>query len=493
MPDCHPVCRRAQERGFAKMFSFVQAHPTAVIAGAAAALLLLLAMWLLSRRQTRRLEQRLGALSQQLQEQAQREARETAERERQQREGLRADVRGVNDALVRMMGEMARTQQGQLDSFGGQLRAVNRSDEERMERMQRTVGERLEAYEAQMERITQVLDDKLAGNEERIERVRAALEGGLTLIRRENEQKLEQMRQAVDEKLSGSLDRRLGESFRAVSDRLEQVTRELSQMQTLASGVGDLKRVLTHVNVSGTWSEVRLGALLEQMLAPGQYEACARVNPDGDATADYALLMPGGGEGRVYLPIDASFPQEDYRRYLDAADSGDAGVIEAAQRALEAALRLHARRIRDRLIVPPHTTDYAVLFLPSEGLYAQALRLGALQDQLQSQYRVALAGPTTLCALLNSLQLGFRTLAIERQSAEVWKLLGAVKTEFGRFSELLARTQQKLRAASESIEDAALKTRTIQERLQDVQPLPGAEAREVLPLGRDEDADDEWN
>ena len=331
MPDCHPVCRRAQERGFAKMFSFVQAHPTAVIAGAAAALLLLLAMWLLSRRQTRRLEQRLGALSQQLQEQAQREARETAERERQQRDELRADVRGVNDALVRMMGEMARTQQGQLDSFGGQLRAVNRSDEERMERMQRTVGERLEAYEAQMERITQVLDDKLAGNEERIERVRAALEGGLTLIRRENEQKLEQMRQAVDEKLSGSLDRRLGESFRAVSDRLEQVTRELSQMQTLASGVGDLKRVLTHVNVSGTWSEVRLGALLEQMLAPGQYEACARVNPDGDATADYALLMPGGGEGRVYLPIDASFPQEDYRRYLDAADSGDAGVIEAAQ------------------------------------------------------------------------------------------------------------------------------------------------------------------
>ena len=291
----------------------------------------------------------------------------------------------------------------------------------------------------------------------------------------------------------GSLDRRLGESFRAVSDRLEQVTRELSQMQTLASGVGDLKRVLTHVNVSGTWSEVRLGALLEQMLAPGQYEACARVNPDGDATADYALLMPGGGEGRVYLPIDASFPQEDYRRYLDAADSGDAGVIEAAQRALEAALRLHARRIRDRLIVPPHTTDYAVLFLPSEGLYAQALRLGALQDQLQSQYRVALAGPTTLCALLNSLQLGFRTLAIERQSAEVWKLLGAVKTEFGRFSELLARTQQKLRAASESIEDAALKTRTIQERLQDVQPLPGDAAREVLPLGRDEDADDEWN
>lgn len=497
MPECHRAESVAPREGFDNVnavLSFLAGHQVALGLGAFAALCLLLALWLLSRRQTRQMEARLAALSQELREQSQKEAQGAAEREEKQRAEIRDDMRGVNDSLVHMMGEMARTQQGQLDSFGGQLRAASRTDEERMERMQRAVGEKLDAYEGQMERITQVLDDKLSSNEQRIERVRAALEGGLTLIRQENEQKLEQMRQAVDEKLSGSLDRRLGESFRLVSDRLEQVTRELSQMQTLASGVGDLTRVLTHVNVSGSWSEVRLGTLLEQMLAPEQYKAAVQVNPEGGAAVDYALVLPGTGGGLpVYLPIDASFPQEDYTRFIDASDSGDGGVIEAAQRALEASVRLHARRIHDRFIAPPYTTDYAVMFLPTEGLYAQVLRMGALCDHLQNQYRVVTAGPTTLAALLNSLQMGFRTLQIERQSAEVWKLLGAVKTEFAHFSELLVRTQQKLRQASDSIEDAARKTRTIQERLEDVQELPGGQARELLPFEREEDVEDGWN
>lgn len=473
--------------------SFLAGHQVAVGIGACAALFILLALWLLSRRQTRLMEARLKSLSEELNARSREEAERAQARDEKQRAQLKDNVRDASDALVRMMGEMARTQQGQLDSFGGQLRAVSRTEEERMERMQRAVGEKLDAYEGQMEQIAKVLDDKLSGNEARIERVRAALEGGLTLIRQENEQKLEQMRLTVDEKLSGSLDRRLGESFRLVSDRLEQVTRGLSEMQTLASGVGDLKKVLTHVNVSGSWSEVRLGALLEQMLAPEQYQASVVVKPDGEAAVDYALVMPGSGGAPVYLPLDASFPQEDYTRFVEASDSGDSGVIEAAQRALEASIRLHARRIHDRFIAPPYTTDYAVMFLPAEGLYAQILRAGSLCDQLQSQYRVVIAGPTTLAALLNSLQMGFRTLQIERQSAQVWKLLGAVKTEFTHFSELLSRTQQKLRQASDSIEDAARKTRTIQERLEDVQELPGGQARQVLPFERSEDADDGWN
>jgi DNA recombination protein RmuC len=314
--------------------------------------------------------------------------------------------------------------------------------------------------------------------ERRMDALRQAVEERLGALQADNAAKLDQMRATVDERLQGTLETRLGESFRAVSERLEQVHRGLGEMQALASGVGDLKKVLTNVKTRGTWGEVQLGTLLEQVLAPGQYGTNVATKPGSGDRVEFAIRMPGRDSGEadpLWLPIDAKFPQEDYQRLIEAADRGDAEAVEAAARQLEARIKQSARDIHDKYIDPPHTTDFGVLFLPTEGLYAEVLRRPGLADAVQRDARVVVAGPTTLWAILNSLQMGFRTLAIEKRSSEVWAVLGTVKTQFARFGELLDGVQKKLQEASNKMDDVARKSRTIQRKLRDVQELPAGE------------------
>ncbi len=302
----------------------------------------------------------------------------------------------------------------------------------------------------------------------------------------DNASKLEDIRRTVDEKLHATLEQRLGESFKLVSDRLEQVHRGLGEMQTLATGVGDLKRVLSNVKIRGTWGEVQLAALLEQLLTPEQYVKNVVTRSTGSDRVEFAIRLPGRDLGDddqrpVWLPIDAKFPLEDYQRLLDAQERGDPAALDAAVRGLELRLRDEARKIHDKYVEPPYTTDFAILYLPTEGLYAEALRRPGLVDVLQRDWRICIAGPTTLSALLNSLQMGFRTLAIERRSSEVWAVLGAIKTEFGKFGEVLEATRRKLEQASRSIESAGVRTRQIERKLKSVEALPVAEAQ--LRLG----------
>ena len=309
-------------------------------------------------------------------------------------------------------------------------------------------AERLEAFASQLNRFSLGLD-------ERFERLKLAVESRLTAIQADNSIKLEEMRRTVDEKLHATLEQRLGESFKLVSERLEQVHRGLGEMQTLAAGVGDLKRVLTNVKTRGTWGEVQLSALLEQLLTSEQFAANVVTRPGSNERVDFAIRLPGKGDGAVvWLPIDAKFPIEDYQRLLEAQDRVDPAAMEDAARAIELRLKSEARSIHEKYVSPPHTTDFALLYLPVEGLYADVLRRPGLAETLQRDWRISLAGPTTLAAMLNSLQMGFRTLAIEQRSAEVWAVLGAVKTEFGKFGEALAHTKKKLDEASNSIAKA---------------------------------------
>ncbi len=344
---------------------------------------------------------------------------------------------------------------------------------------------RLDAFgdsqDARLHRVAAVLDDKLSQNEARIEKMRDTLNQSVTRMQEENGKKLEEMRQTVDEKLHATLDKRLGESFSLVSQRLEQVYKGLGEMQNLASGVGDLKKVLTNVKTRGVWGEMQLGSLLSQVLTPGQYDENVAVAPHSNQRVEFAVKLPGREEGAtIYLPIDSKFPIEDYERLLNAYEMGDQAMIAAASSALQNALRVEAKRIAGKYIVPPYTTDFAVMFLPIEGLYAEALRVRGLTEELQEKHRVVVAGPTTLNALLTSLQVGFRTLAIEKRSGEVWQLLSAVKTEFGKFAGLLEATEKKLHAATESIENASRKTRTIERKLRRVEALDEGKAARLL-------------
>jgi DNA recombination protein RmuC len=331
-----------------------------------------------------------------------------------------------------------------------------------------------------------VQNDRLStltqSNEQRLEAVRATVEQRLELLRTDNTQKLEQMRATVDEKLHAALEHRLGESFKLVSDRLEQVHKGLGEMQSLATGVGDLKRVLTNVKSRGGWGEVQLGALLEEFLSPSQFAKNVATRPGSDERVEYAIRFPGRGEDGTpcWLPIDAKFPLEDYQRLQDAIERADVAAVDLNRRALEDFFKTEARKIRDKYIEPPHTTDFAILFIPTEGLYAEALARPGLADSLQRDCRVMLAGPSNLHAFLNSLQLGFRTLAIEQRSSEVWKRLAAVKTEFAKFGEVLAATKKKLELASDSIGAAEVRTRAIARQLRDVEVLPEAEAAHLL-------------
>ncbi len=406
------------------------------------------------------------------------------------REEMGNNLRGMSDSVVRIMGEISRTQQQQLDSFGGQIRAMNRTDEERMDKMRTGIGEKLQDYDRQMTRVTQVLDEKFTQNDRRWNEMQRTLTDGLFRIQGEIERRMDGIRETVDEKLNATVDKRLGESFRSVSARLDQVFEGLGEMQTLAVGVEDLKRVLTTVKTRGVWGEVQLGSLLDQVLTTEQYAKNIIIKLDDGEPVEYAILLPGQDErsGPVYLPIDSKFPSDDYQRLLDAAEAGSKDAEEEAARALEATIRSEARRIRMQYIDPPHTTDFAIMFLPVEGLFAEVLKRNGIVEQLQTDFRVVLTGPTTLLALLNSLQMGFRTIAIERRSNEVWELLGAVKSEFGRFADLLSRTQQRLNMATASIEDAARKTRTIQRRLQSVKELSEQEATRLIDTGDEEES-----
>jgi DNA recombination protein RmuC len=307
----------------------------------------------------------------------------------------------------------------------------------------------------------------------------------LEKLRGENTAKLEQMRQTVDEKLQGTLEKRLGESFKLVSERLEQVHKGLGEMQSLAGGVGDLKRVLTNVKTRGTWGEVQLGALLEQILRADQYLREANCKKGSLERVDFAVRLPGKGEGdpEVLLPMDSKFPNEDYERLQLAVERADPDAVEAAAKALETRVKSFARDIRDKYVNPPTTTDFAILFLPTEGLYAEVLRRPGLVDMIQRDYKVVAAGPTTLGAILNAIQMGFKTMAIEKRSSEVWEILGAVKTEFGKYGDVLDKVQKKLQEASKTIDDVAVRKRAIDRQLRKVEAIPDSGVEALLALG----------
>jgi DNA recombination protein RmuC len=313
-------------------------------------------------------------------------------------------------------------------------------------------------------------------NEQKLDNIRNTVEDNLKSMQNDNNSKLELIRNTVDEKLHETLERRLGDSFKLVSERLELVHKGLGEMQQLASGVGDLKKVLSNVKMRGTLGEVQLGNILDQMLTPEQYAKNVATKKDSRENVEYAIKLPGKNEHVVWLPIDAKFPLEDYHKLIEAQERGDLVVIEEMGKALEARIKGEARDIRDKYIDPPATTDFGILFLPFEGLFAEVLRRPGLYETLQRDYKIIITGPTTIAAFLNSLQMGFRTLVIEKRAGEVWSLLSAVKAEFGKFGDMLDRTHKQLQAASNTIEDAAKKTRTIEKKLKDVQALPVQDA-----------------
>ena len=336
--------------------------------------------------------------------------------------------------------------------------------------------------ELRLEGVRRTLDDNLG-------RVQDTLQHRLDRLQQDNSAKLEQMRQTEDEKLHATLETRLAESFKQVSERLELVHKGLGEMQSLATGVGDLKRVLTNVKVRGTWGEVQLGALLEQVLAPEQYARNVATRPGSRERVEYAIRLPGReGQEQMWLPIDSKFPVEDYERLIAAQDPASA---EEAGKALETRIKLEARAIREKYLEPPSTTDFAILCVPTEGLYAEVARRPGLPDFVQREHRVTIAGPMNLAMIINSLQMGFRTLAIEKRASEVWQVLAGVRTEFGRFIDVLARTKAQLQTVANSIEAAEVRTRQIERKLKDVEALPGTQSELLesnvvrLPEGRD--------
>lgn len=324
----------------------------------------------------------------------------------------------------------------------------------------------------------------------RLEKVRETVEGRLKVMQDENSKKLEEMRATVDEKLQTTLEKRLGESFKQVSDRLEQVHKGLGEMQTLATGVGDLKRVLSNVKTRGILGEIQLSNILEQIMAPEQFDRNVATKKGSRDVVEFAVKLPGKDDGgkEVYMPIDSKFPLDVYNQLQNAYDSGSAEAVATAIKELERSIKNNAKDIRDKYLDPPYTTDFAVMFLPIEGLYAEVIRNTSLMEVLQREYRVVITGPTTLAAILNSLQMGFRTLAIEKRSSEVWQILGAVKTEFSRFGDVLKKAQEKITKANEDIDQlVGTRTRAIERRLRNVQELPSAQTGAILPGVIDED------
>ena len=345
-----------------------------------------------------------------------------------------------------------------------------------------TINEMSKLQHMQSDSIDNRMTKLLESNEQKLEAMRSSIEEKLKEIREDNNQKLEAMRATVDEKLHDTLEKRLGESFKIVSDRLEQVHRGLGEMQNLASGVGDLKKVLTNVKSRGIWGEFQLGNILEQILTPEQYFVNIATNKNSRENVEYAIRLPGkGGNGEeVLLPIDAKFPLEDYQRLAEASEKGDIASIEESAKQLESRIKTEAKRISDKYINPPYTTDFAIMFLPVESLYAEVVKRPGLLENLQENYRINISGPSTMAAFLNSLSMGFRTLAIEKRSGEIWSILGAVKREFTKFGDLLDKTHKKLQEASNVIDKASKKSRTIERKLKDVEELPAEEAINML-------------
>jgi len=394
------------------------------------------------------LEQRLRTIQEESTKRLDQMRQESASAAQKAREELIGSLRGFNDSLIRSMTGMAESQHKQMESFSGQLARLTESNEQRLEGLKTAVEERLNA------------------------------------IHEDNAKHLDQMRATVDEKLQGTLEKRLGESFKQVSERLEQVYKGLGEMQALATGVGDLKKVLTNVKTRGTWGEVQLGAMLEQVLTPEQYAANVAMKEGGERV-EFAVKLPGRGEDEseiVWLPIDAKFPVEDYQRLVEAQERSETEGAENAARQLENRIKQCAGDICKKYLSPPKTTDFGILFLPTEGLFAEVVRRPGLGESVQRECRVMIAGPTTLWSLLNSLQMGFRTLAIQQRSSEVWNLLAAVKTEWARYGEILDKVQRKLHEASSTIEKAQTRTRAIGRKLKDVEELPPHTAQAMLML-----------
>lgn len=362
---------------------------------------------------------------------------------RQNREELSGAIQRLTETLIQSIGQLSQMQKNQLDTFSQQLVHLTQS------------------------------------NLQKLEALRETLENRLAILQQENSKKLDEMRQTVDEKLHATLEKRLGESFAQVTERLEKVHQGLGEMQVLASGVGDLKKVLTNVKVRGVWGEIQLGNLLEEILTPDQYGKNVKVRPDSTGYVEFAVKFPGYGETPLWLPIDSKFPQDAYQQLLEAQEQANPEMSVLMGKQLEDRIKQSAKDIAEKYISPPYTTDFGVLFLPIEGLYAEVLRRPGLMEHLQHRYRVTVAGPTTISAILNSFRMGFRTLQIEKRSADVWNVLGQVKTEFGKFGDLLDKTQKKLQEAGNTIEDAARKSRTIERHLRGVE-TPVAEA--PLPL-----------
>lgn len=369
-----------------------------------------------------------------------------------------------------------------LEKSQERLEGLTRSEMgKNREELQRIAQQNREETNRGMKGLSDSLLQRLAESslqsQQHLERMRNTVEERLKLLQQDNSQRLEQMRATVDEKLQSTLEKRLGESFKQVSDRLEQVHRGLGEMQTLAAGVGDLRRVLTNVKTRGTWGEIQLGTLLENLMTPDQFGINVATKPGSRDRVEFAIRMPGknGKETPVWLPIDAKFPQEDFHRLQEAQDSADVSKVEDAGKCLERAVKTAAKDIRDKYLEPPHTTDFAIMFLPIEALYAEVLRRPGLMEGLQREFRVTIAGPTTLSAFLNSLQMGFRTIAIEKRSSEVWSLLASVKNDFSQFTKLLDKTQDKLRQAGNDLEKAASTTKKIETRLRVVEQMPEPE------------------
>ncbi|PPU76649.1 DNA recombination protein RmuC [Xanthomonas cucurbitae] len=433
-----------------------------------------------------RTDQRLDLLREALGEDA-RKAREEGTLA-QQRTGELLTAR-LTELRTQLEG-FGQQQETRIHVFGQQLSELIARTDTHMAALREALAEdarksRAEAGQSQ-QRFTEALGLRLSEltqrNELRIGEMRATLEQQLASLQSDNASKLELMRATVDEKLQTTLNTRLDASFQLVSERLEQVQRGLGEMQQLATGVGDLKRVLTNVKNRGGWGEVQLDNILEQTLTAEQYARSVRVRPETNEAVDFAVRLPGRGDTDtpVWLPIDSKFPREDYERLLDAQETGDGEQIRLLGNQLERAIRIQARSISDKYICPPHTTDFAVMFLPTEGLYAETIRRPGLVDVLQREHRVVIAGPTTVTALLNSLQMGFRTLAIEKRSSEVWGLLGAVKSEFGKFAGILEKAEKQISTVGRSLGEASRKTRTIERRLRGVETLSTDQSQALL-------------
>ncbi len=460
------------------------------------ALNLVLLLWLASRRPADApdLSPRIDELARQ-----QREAGERLERElRGEVQASASATRGelgqglslFQQALLGQSGDVARTQNEQIDSFRVQLATLQQQLTQALQASAQALAQaQLQGREAMDQALKRFSDSQREqlqalsdANERRLAEVRQTVETKLATLQDGNEKKLEQMRLTVDEKLHATLEQRLGESFKQVADRLDAVHNGLGEMRKLASDVGTLSRTLTNVKTRGTFGEIQLSALLDEVFTAEQIGRNIETVPGSNARVDFAIRLPGRREdgAPLWLPIDAKFPREDYERLLDAQERADPVGVEAAAKAMEQQLRLEAKKIREKYIAPPHTADFGILFVPTEGLYAEALRRPGLAEALQREHKIMLAGPTTLLATLNSLQMGFRTLALEKRSAEVWEVLGAVKGEFAKFGDVLAKTKKKIEEAGNQIDLAETRTRMMARKLKTVETLPEGRAQALL-------------